>query len=113
MKTVSNKVQLTGNLGKTPEVKIFDGGRKMARMSIATNESYENKKGEKVTQTYWHNLVAWGEAADVAEKFQKGSRISVEGKLTNRNFTDKDGNKKFFTEVQVFDLKPVEKGEEN
>ena len=69
---------------------------------MATNEVYRNAKGEKITETQWHNLIAWGKLADIAEKYMnKGSEVAIEGKLINRSYTDKEGNKKYFTEVQV------------
>lgn len=105
MYALKNKVQLIGNLGNAPEVKTTEGGKKLARFSVATNENYRNAKGEKVTETTWHNLVAWGKVADIAEKYlNKGSEIAIEGKLINRSYTDKDGNKKYITEVQVNEL---------
>jgi single-strand DNA-binding protein len=85
-----------------PEVKTLDGGKKLAKMSIATNETYKNGKGEKVTETQWHNLIAWGKTATVIEKYLvKGSEVAVEGKLINRNYTDKEGVKRYITEIQV------------
>jgi single-strand DNA-binding protein len=105
MNTLRNKVQLIGNLGQNPEVKELNGGKKVAKFSLATNESYQNKAGEKVTDTQWHNLVAWGKTADIIEKYlTKGSEVAIEGKLLNRNYTDKDGVKRFVTEVQVSEL---------
>ncbi len=105
MYALKNKVQLIGNLGNAPEVKTFDGGKKMARFSVATNENYRNAKGEKVTETQWHNLVAWGKVAEIAEKFLvKGKEIAIEGKLVNRSYNDKEGNKKYVTEVVVSEL---------
>jgi single-strand DNA-binding protein len=105
MYALKNKVQLIGNLGNAPEVKTTESGKKLARFSVATNESYRNAKGEKVTETTWHNLVAWGKVADIAEKYlNKGSEVAIEGKLINRSYTDKDGNKKYITEVQVNEL---------
>ncbi|MGB4846030.1 MAG: single-stranded DNA-binding protein [Ferruginibacter sp.] len=105
MYALKNKVQLIGNLGNDPEVKTTENGKKLARFSVATNESYRNASGEKVTETTWHNLVAWGKAAEIAEKYlNKGSEIAIEGKLINRSYTDKDGNKKYITEVQVNEL---------
>jgi single-strand DNA-binding protein len=102
MYALKNKVQLIGNLGNKPEIRTLDGGKKMARFSVATNETYRNAKGEKVTETQWHNLVAWGKVAEIAEKYlDKGSEVAIEGKLTNRSYNDKDGNKKYITEVQV------------
>lgn len=102
MYALKNKVQLIGNLGNNPEIRTTEGGKKMARFSVATNEVYRNAKGEKITETQWHNLIAWGKVADIAEQFlSKGSEVAIEGKLINRNYTDKDGNKKYVTEVQV------------
>ena len=105
MKTLRNKVQLIGNLGVNPEVKTLDGGKKLAKMSIATNESYKNVKGELVKETQWHNLIAWGKTADIIEKYlKKGSEVAIEGKLINRNYTDKEGLKRYVTEIQVNEL---------
>ena len=105
MYALKNKVQLIGNLGNAPEVKTFDSGKKMARFSVATSESYRNAKGEKGTETQWHNLVAWGKIADIAEKFlTKGKEVAIEGKLINRSYEDKDGKKRTITEVQVNEL---------
>ena len=105
MYALKNKVQLIGNLGNLPEIKNTESGKKLARFSIATNEVYNNSKGEKVKETTWHNLVAWGKVAEIVEKFLvKGSEIAIEGKLINRSYTDKDGVKKYVTEVQVNEL---------
>ena len=105
MYALKNKVQLIGNLGNNPEIRIIEGGKKMARFSVATNETYRTAKGEKVTETQWHNLIAWGKVADIAEQFLfKGSEVAIEGKLINRNYTDKDGNKRYVTEVQVHEV---------
>jgi len=105
MYALKNKVQLIGNLGNAPEIKTTESGKKLARFSMATNESYRNAKGEKITETQWHNLVAWGKVADIAEKFLiKGSEIAIEGKLMNRSYTDKAGVKKYITEVQVAEV---------
>ena len=105
MYALRNKVQLIGNLGNPPEIKTFESGKKMARFSVATSENYRNAKGEKVKETHWHNLVAWGKLADIAEKYlTKGKEIAVEGKLVNRSYNDKAGNKKYVSEVQVNEL---------
>ena len=105
MNALKNKVQLIGNLGNAPEIKNTESGKKLAKFSIATNETYYNAKGEKVVETQWHNLIAWGKVADVVEKYlSKGTEVAIEGKLMNNNFTDKDGNKKYYTEVQVHEL---------
>ncbi|MFN5134200.1 MAG: single-stranded DNA-binding protein [Chitinophagaceae bacterium] len=105
MYALKNKVQLIGNLGNAPEIKTIAGGKKMARFSMATNETYRNAKGEKVTETQWHTIVAWGKVAEIAEKYlAKGKEVALEGKLINRNYTDKAGTKKYITEVQVNEI---------
>jgi single-strand DNA-binding protein len=105
MNALKNKVQLIGNLGNAPEVHNTENGKKLVRFSIATNESYRNSKGEKITETQWHNLIAWGKVAEIAEKYLiKGTEVAIEGKLMNNNYTDKDGNKKYSTEIQVHDI---------
>jgi len=105
MNALRNKVQLIGNLGMDPEIKTLDSGKKLAKMSIATNESYKNAKGEVVKETQWHNLIAWGKTADIIEKYlKKGTEVAVEGKLLNRNYTDKEGLKRFVTEIQINEL---------
>lgn len=105
MNGLRNKVTLIGNLGMDPEIKETENGQKMARFSIATNERYKNAKGENVTETMWHNLTAWGKTAEIMSKYcQKGSELVVEGKLINRNYTSKEGIKRYVTEVQVNDF---------
>lgn len=105
MSTLRNKVQLIGNLGNNPEIITLESGKKLAKMSIATNESYKNAQGEKVTDTQWHNVVAWNKTADIIENYlQKGSEVAIEGKLTNRSYEDKDGVKKYITEVVCNEL---------
>ncbi len=100
MSTLRNKVQLIGNLGNNPEIITLESGKKLAKMSIATNETYKNAQGEKVTDTQWHNVVAWNKTAEIIEKYlQKGSEIAIEGKLTSRSYEDKDGTKKYITEI--------------
>jgi single-strand DNA-binding protein len=105
MYALKNKVQLIGHLGSVPEIKMTESGKKLARFSVATNENYRNTKGEKVTETTWHNLIAWGKVADIAEKYLvKGTEVAIEGKLISRSYTDKDGKKKYVSEVQVNEL---------
>jgi single-strand DNA-binding protein len=105
MYALKNKVQLIGNLGNAPEVRNTESGKKLVRFSVATNEQYKNAKGERVTETQWHNLIAWGKVADIAEKYLvKGTEVAIEGKLVNRNYMDKEGNKKYITEIQVNEL---------
>lgn len=105
MYALRNKVQLIGNLGNAPEIRNTESGKKLARFSIATNESYRNAKGEKVTDTQWHNVIAWGKTAEIIEKYlDKGSEVMIEGRLVNGSYSDKEGNKKYFTEVEVNDV---------
>jgi single-strand DNA-binding protein len=105
MYALKNKVQLIGNLGGKPEIKNTETGKKLAQFSLATSENYRNAKGEKVTETQWHRVIAWGKLAEIAEKYlDKGKEVAIEGKLINRLYTDKDGNKKHITEVQVKEI---------
>lgn len=105
MNTLRNKVQLIGNLGNTPEVINLENGKKIAKFSLATNDAYKNAQGEKVTETEWHNCVAWNKTAEIVEKYvEKGREIAIEGKLTSRSYDDKEGNKKYITEIIVNEL---------
>ncbi len=100
MSTLKNKVQLIGNVGQEPTITTLDSGKKVARLSLATNENYKNGKGEKQTDTNWHTVIAWGKTADIIEKYvTKGKEIALEGKLTTRSYDDKEGNKRYVTEV--------------
>ncbi|PCH71589.1 MAG: single-stranded DNA-binding protein [Bacteroidales bacterium] len=95
-----NKVILVGNVGKDPEVKYLDNGVAVCNFSLATSETYNNKNGEKVTQTEWHNIVFWRKLAEIAETYvKKGMQIYVEGQIRTRNWEDKDGVKRYTTEV--------------
>ena len=95
MNTLRNKVQLIGNLGNDPEIITLESGKKLAKFSIATNESYKNSLGEKITDTQWHNVVAWNKTAEIIEKYvTKGNEIAIEGKLTSRSYESKEGEKK-------------------
>ena len=105
MNNLRNKVQLIGRLGQTPEVKKLDSGKTVANFSLATSDKYKNAKGELIENTEWHNLVAWGKTAEIIEKYvKKGNEIAIEGKLTNRSWEDKDGNKRYATEVLVNEI---------
>ena len=105
MNTLRNKVQLIGNLGNDPEIINLESGKTLAKFAIATNDSYTNTKGEKITDTQWHNVVAWGKTAKIIEKYvAKGKEVAVEGKLTSRSYEDKDGNKRYITEVVCSEL---------
>ena len=108
MKNLKNSVRLIGNLGSDPEIRTLTSGRTVARFSLATSESYKNKQGEKISETQWHNIVAWGNLAKIAEKVcKKGYRIAVDGKLTNRSYEDGKGNKRFISEVIADELMVV------
>lgn len=105
MFALKNRVQLIGNLGTKPEIKNTENGKKLAQFSLATNETYRNAKGEKVTETQWHRIVIWGKLAEIAEKYlDKGREVVIEGKLVSRSYSDKEGNKKYITEVQANEL---------
>ena len=105
MSTLRNKVQLIGNLGNQPEVITLESGKKLAKFTMATNESYKNEKGEKITDTQWHNIIAWGNIAQIIEQYvNKGEELAIEGKLTSRSYDDKDGNKRYITEIVVNEL---------
>jgi|SRR5690606_17073476 len=105
MNALRNKVQLIGHLGNDPEISNLESGKKVAKMTIATNESYKNDQGEKITDTQWHNVVAWGKTAELFEKYAtKGKEVAIEGKLTHRSYQDKNGEKKYFTEVVANEL---------
>jgi single-strand DNA-binding protein len=98
--STTNRVQLTGNLGNNPEIKTFENGSKVARFSMATTEEYTTRKGEKASDTQWHFVSAWGKVAESIEAdLKKGSFVSVDGRLTTRNYTDKNGQKKYITEI--------------
>ncbi len=107
-----NKVILIGNLGKDPEVRHLDGGSSVGRFSVATNESYKDKSGEWQNLTEWHNVVVWRQLAERAERsLKKGNMVYVEGKLSTRKWTDKEGNDKYTTEVVANTFRLLEKRE--
>jgi len=102
MNHLRNRVNLIGNLGADPEVKELESGRKKARISLATTETFKNQDGEQVKNTQWHQLVAWGPTAIFAEKYlKKGNEVAVEGKLNHYSYDDTEGTKKYFTEIVV------------
>lgn len=113
MSTIKNRVQLIGRIGQAPEIKTMEGGNKLAKFSLATNESYKNKKGEKVENTQWHNITAWGNTAEIIEKYvSKGQEIAVDGKLQHRSYDDKNGVTHYVTdivanEIQMFAKVPA------
>jgi len=105
MTNLRNNVKLIGHLGKDPEVRTFESGKKMATFSIATSDSYKNQKGEKVQDTQWHNIVIWGKLADIAGQYlKKGSEVAVEGKLVHRVYETTAGEKRYTTEINVNEM---------
>lgn len=110
MNNIRNRVQLVGNLGKDVELFNFDSGSKKAIITIATNEYYKNNKGEKVTDTQWHTVVAWGNLAELmASSLEKGNEVVVNGKLSQRSYDDKEGKKRYVTEVVANEFMRVTK----
>jgi single-strand DNA-binding protein len=108
MNKLNNTVRLIGNLGFDPEVREIAKGRKVARISVATNESYTSASGEKVTDTQWHTVVAWGRTADMVQRLlRKGSPVALEGRLVHRSYEGKDGFKRYITEIVLNDFKLI------
>ena len=102
---MKNRVQLIGNVGNDPEIKTLESGKKLVHLTIATNDHYKNDKGERVEQTEWHRVTAWGKVAQIIEKYVvKGKEVAIEGKLTHRSYDDKNGEKRFITEVVVNEI---------
>lgn len=113
MNTLKNKVQLIGNLGFDPEVREIAKGRKVARISVATNDSYRNASGERVTDTQWHTVVAWGATAEAVERLlRKGSPVALEGRLIHRSYETREGVKRYITEVVMNDFQLLRPREE-
>lgn len=105
MSTIKNHVQLIGNVGQEPTVTNLESGKRVTRLSLATNENYKNAKGEKQTDTNWHTVVAWGKTAGIVEKYvSKGKEVAIEGKLTSRSYEDNEGVKRYVTEVVVNEI---------
>ena len=105
MNSLRNKVQIIGHLGADPEIKSLESGKQLAKLSVATNESYKNAKGEKVSETQWHNLIAWGKTVPIIEKYlKKGAEVAIEGKLVNRKYDDKESKKHYITEIHINEL---------
>lgn len=100
MTSLRNRVQLVGNLGINPEIVTFESGKKLAKFTVATNESFTDAKGNKTTDTQWHNVVAWGKQADLVEKhLSKGRSVTLDGKLTYRQYEDKNKQTHYITEI--------------
>ena len=105
MNNLKNRVSLIGNLGIDPQIREVSNGRKMARFTLATSETYRNSKGDKVTETQWHNIVAWGNQAVYAESYmEKGQQVAIDGKLTHREYKDVKDEKRYITEVVVNEI---------
>ncbi len=105
MNAIKNRVQLIGNLGQDPEIVTLESGSKLAKFSLATSDYYKNAKGEKVEDTQWHNIVAWGKIADIVESYlTKGKQVAVEGKLIHRSYETTEGEKKYTTEIRCNEL---------
>ena len=111
MNTSNNRVQLTGNLGKDPEIKNLEKGNKLAKFSMATHETYTNRSGEKAEEIQWHNITCWGKVAEQVEEadLKKGSFVTIEGKIQTRTYTDKNGQKRYFTDIVAHEVTVREK----
>jgi single-strand DNA-binding protein len=105
MNNIRNKVQLIGNVGQTPEIISIQKGKKLAKLTLATNEHYKDSKGDKKTETQWHNLIAWGKTAEIIENYvKKGEEIAIEGKIIYENFEGTDGIKKYVTKIRISEV---------
>jgi single-strand DNA-binding protein len=114
MNSLANRVTLIGNLGKDPETKTTDSGKKITHFTLATNDGYKNTEGERVNETTWHNIVAWNGLADIAGKFlKKGREVAVEGRIVYRTYEDKKGVTKNITEIVLSDLVLLRNGKES
>ncbi len=112
MSSLKNRVTLIGNLGQDPETKSTETGKKFTRFTLATNDGYKNADGQKVSETTWHNIVAWNGLAETAEKFlKKGKEVAVEGRIVYRTYEDKKGATKYITEIVLNDLLLLRNGE--
>ncbi|MGC4057034.1 MAG: single-stranded DNA-binding protein [Chitinophagaceae bacterium] len=110
MNLMKNRVTLVGNVGQAPEVRTIANGRKMARLSVATNERYKNNHDEWVNDTQWHNIIAWGKQAEMVEqKLSKGDEVMIEGKLVHSEYTDKEGIKRYSTDIELHGLLLLDK----
>lgn len=105
MSTLRNSVQLIGRLGADPEKTTYGENKSRVRFSLATNDYFRDKDGERQEETQWHNIVAFGKTAEIAEKYlKKGDEVALGGKITYRSWDDKEGNKHYITEVILSDL---------
>ena len=114
LNALKNNIQLIGFLGKEVELKDLENGNKVAKVTIATNDFYTNQNGDKVEETQWHNLVAWGKTADwMQQMLSKGSEVLVQGKLVHRNFETKNGETRYVTEILVRDFMKLNRKSDN
>jgi single-strand DNA-binding protein len=114
MNSLSNRATLIGNLGHDPETKTIENGQKVTHFTLATKDSYKNADGQRVSETTWHNIVAWNGLADVAGKFlKKGKEVAVEGRIVYRTYEDKKGVTKYITEIVLSDLVLLRNGEKS
>ena len=105
MKSLKNRIQLIGRLGKDPEFRLLESGKNVVNFSMATSDSYKNNAGEKTIDTQWHQIVAWGGLAEIADKYlKKGSEVAIQGKLIHRSYEGPDGNKRYVSEVIADEL---------
>ena len=105
MNNLRNRVQLIGNLGQDPETKTLESGKKVVKFTLATNESHRDGDGQKISETTWHNVIAWNGLADIAGKYlKKGKEVAVEGRIVYRSYEDKAGVTKYVTEIVANDL---------
>jgi single-strand DNA-binding protein len=113
MSALANRVQLIGNLGQDPEIKTLDGGKKLVKFTVATDESYKDPDGKKVEITTWHNIVAWNGLAEIVGTYlKKGKQVVIEGKITYKTYEDKNKVTKYFTEIVATDLMLLRDGKE-
>ena len=102
MNNLKNSVQLIGHLGKNPELIELQGGKKLAKVTIATKDIYNNSNGEKIVDTQWHNIIAWGKTAELMEVLlRKGNEVAIHGKIQHQTYEDKNGIKRYMTQIQV------------
>jgi len=100
MRSLKNRIQLIGRVGKDPEYRLLDSGKNVVNFSLATSDSYKNASGDKTVETQWHQIVAWGGLAEIADKYlRKGSEVAVQGKLIHRSYEGPDGKKRYVTEI--------------
>ncbi len=113
MNSLKNRVTLIGNLGQDPETKTTEKGKKVTRFTMATNDGYKNADGQKISETTWHNIVAWNGLADIADRYlKKGKDVAVEGRIVYRSYEDKKGATKNITEIVLNDLLLLRSGKD-